>query len=62
MRPRTSAYAVWTLPEALWTLPQVIVTPHSAGQSASHAARVAAMFATNLRHWLRGEPLVHAVA
>jgi phosphoglycerate dehydrogenase-like enzyme len=46
----------------LWTLPQVIVTPHSAGQSASHAARVAAMFATNLRHWLRGEPLVHAVA
>ena len=46
----------------LWALPQVIVTPHSAGQSAGHAARVAALFATNLRHWLRDEPLLHAVA
>lgn len=45
----------------LWALPQVIVTPHSAGQSAGHAARVAGMFATNLRRWLRGEALVHAV-
>ena len=46
----------------LWALPQVIITPHCAGQSAGHAARVATMFATNLRHWLRGEPLAHAVA
>lgn len=46
----------------LWGLPNVIVTPHSAGQSAGHAARVAAMFADNLGRWLRGEALAHAVA
>lgn len=45
----------------LWRHPEVIVTPHSAGQSAGHAARVAAMFAANLRRWLRGQPLAHAV-
>ncbi len=46
----------------LWGLPGVIVTPHSAGQSAGHAARVAAIFADNLGRWLRGGPLQHAVA
>lgn len=45
----------------LWGHREVIVTPHSAGQSAGHAARVAAMFAANLSRWLRGEPLAHAV-
>lgn len=46
----------------LWGHPGVIVTPHSAGQSAGHAARVAAIFADNLGRWLRGEALRHAVA
>ncbi len=46
----------------LWGQPGVIVTPHSAGQSAGHAARVAAIFADNLARWLRGEALAHAVA
>jgi len=46
----------------LWGQPGVIVTPHSAGQSAGHAARVAAIFADNLGRWLRGEALAHVVA
>lgn len=46
----------------LWTLPGVIVTPHSAGYSDSHASRVAAIFAGNLQRWLQGQPLLHTVA
>lgn len=46
----------------LWGQPGVIVTPHSAGQSAGHAARVAEIFADNLGRWLRGEPLRHVAA
>ena len=45
----------------LWAQPGVIVTPHSAGQSAGHAARVATVFATNLSRWLHGQALLHAV-
>jgi phosphoglycerate dehydrogenase-like enzyme len=43
----------------LWTLPNVMLTPHSAGQSAGNAARVAALFTDNLGRWLRDEPLVN---
>jgi D-2-hydroxyacid dehydrogenase (NADP+) len=43
----------------LWTLPNVVVTPHSAGQSAGHATRTAALFLDNLRRWLADEPLRH---
>jgi D-2-hydroxyacid dehydrogenase (NADP+) len=43
----------------LWTLPGVIVTPHSAGQSAGNAARTAALFLENLGRWLAGAPLHH---
>lgn len=46
----------------LWGLPGIIATPHSAGQSAGHEARVAAIFADNLGRWLRGDALQHAVA
>jgi phosphoglycerate dehydrogenase-like enzyme len=45
----------------LWTQPGVIVTPHSAGYSDSHAPRVAAIFADNLRRWLAGAPLLHTI-
>ena len=44
----------------LWSLPQVIVTPHAAGHSDGHYARVAQMFLDNLQRWLAGEPLAHA--
>jgi phosphoglycerate dehydrogenase-like enzyme len=45
----------------LWALPEVIVTPHSAGYSDSHAPRVAALFGDNLRRWLQGLPMLHTV-
>ena len=45
----------------LWSLPGVIVTPHSAGFSDSHAPRVLALFCDNLRRWLHGEALAHRV-
>lgn len=43
----------------LWALPCVIVTPHSAGFSDSHAPRLVALFCDNLRRWLHGETLAH---
>ena len=46
---------------ALWSLPGVMVTPHIAGQSDGHAARVAAIFTANLRRFLQGQPLAHRV-
>jgi phosphoglycerate dehydrogenase-like enzyme len=46
----------------LWKWPNVIVTPHSAGYSDSHAPRVAAIFADNLQRWLQRQPLLHAIA
>ncbi len=46
---------------ALWALPNVILTPHSAGHSAGNATRVVALFASNLRRWLLGQPLAHGV-
>jgi len=51
------------LPETspLWNLPGVIVMPHSAGQAAGNAARVADIFIDNLARWLQGRPLRHAV-
>ena len=45
----------------LWRHPNVIVTPHSAGQSAGHATRVATIFSNNLKRWLNGRPLQHAI-
>jgi D-2-hydroxyacid dehydrogenase (NADP+) len=45
----------------LWALQNVMLTPHSAGQSAGNAAREAAIFTGNLGRWLRGEPLVNRV-
>lgn len=43
----------------LWAMPGVMVTPHSAGQSAGNAARTAALFVDNLGRWIRGEALAH---
>ena len=46
----------------LWSLPDVLVTPHSAGHSDGNEERVAAMFAENLRRWVRGIDLGNLVA
>jgi phosphoglycerate dehydrogenase-like enzyme len=45
----------------LWDLPNVIVTPHSAGGTALATQRAADMFAENLSHYLRSEPMVNEV-
>ncbi len=41
----------------LYTLPNVILTPHISGESVHYGARLAALFAANLRRYRRGEPL-----
>ncbi|WP_325340450.1 D-2-hydroxyacid dehydrogenase [Xylophilus sp.] len=46
----------------LWRLPNVIATPHSAGFSDGHAARVDAMFLDNLARWQAGQPLANVAA
>lgn len=46
----------------LWGLPGVIVSPHAAGQSDGHAARVEQIFLDNLARWRRGEALLNVAA
>jgi phosphoglycerate dehydrogenase-like enzyme len=41
----------------LWTLPNVLITPHTAGITPHYYARAAALFAENLKRYLRGERL-----
>lgn len=43
----------------IWSLPGVIATPHAAGHSDGHFARVAQMFLENLQRWLAGERLAN---
>ncbi len=43
----------------LWALDNVILTPHTAGLTPHYFARVAALLATNVTHWLAGAPLVN---
>jgi phosphoglycerate dehydrogenase-like enzyme len=43
----------------LWDLPGVILTPHNSAASRGNERRQAEAFLVNLRHWLRGEPLLH---
>ena len=45
----------------LWTLPNVIATPHSAGHSDGHAARVAEIFLDNLGRFCDGRVMVNKV-
>ena len=43
----------------LWALDNVILTPHTAGLTPHYFARVAALLATNVAHWLAGTPLIN---
>ena len=43
----------------LWALDNVILTPHTAGLTPHYFARVAAILATNVGHWLAGTDLVN---
>jgi phosphoglycerate dehydrogenase-like enzyme len=43
----------------LYGMPNVILTPHIAGVSVHYEARLAELFADNLRRYRAGEPLLH---
>ncbi|MBK8024799.1 MAG: D-2-hydroxyacid dehydrogenase [Chloroflexi bacterium] len=43
----------------LWSAPNLIISPHIAGFRADYHARVADLFATNLRRYLSGETLLN---
>ncbi len=45
----------------LWDFPNVILTPHTAGYSPIIAGRHLATLVENVRHFVRGEPLVNVV-
>ncbi len=47
--------------DGLWDEPNVILTHHTSGASPGNQERIADIFATNLRRYLRGEPLLHVV-
>jgi phosphoglycerate dehydrogenase-like enzyme len=55
------AHEPLALASPLWSLPNVIVTPHAAGHSDGHYARVAELFLTNLGRWINGVPLLNRV-
>lgn len=43
----------------LWEAPNLLITPHIAGNSPRFQERVFDLFSNNLRHYLRGEPLLN---
>ncbi len=45
----------------LWRLPNVIISPHTAGLSRRENERIVALFAENLRRYLRGDELISLV-
>lgn len=47
--------------DALWSMKNVIVTPHSSGFRSTHWDDVLALFAENLRRFLRGDALLNPV-
>lgn len=47
--------------DPLWEMDNVILTQHTAGVSPNNGDRIAAIFASNLRRYLDGQPLLHVV-
>jgi phosphoglycerate dehydrogenase-like enzyme len=45
----------------LWKHPSVLVSPHLSGDSAGWSDRIIALFESNLRAWIAGEPLRNVV-
>ena len=45
----------------LWGLPNVLISPHTAALSVRENERIVALFADNLRRYLRGEQLLSRV-
>ncbi len=57
------AFDIEPLPEddPLWSAPNLTITPHTSFKGAHNQDRVLAEFEENLRRFLRGEPLLHAL-
>jgi len=47
--------------DPLWEMPNVLLTQHTSGASAGNHDRIADIFATNLRRYLDGQPLLNVV-
>lgn len=45
----------------LWKLPNLIISPHIAGYTTTYNQKAAALFAENLRRYVKGEPLLNRV-
>lgn len=48
-------------PAELWQLPNVLITPHTSVGTDVQQARGIEIFCENLRHYLKGEPLVNVI-
>jgi phosphoglycerate dehydrogenase-like enzyme len=57
------AHSVEPLPadSPFWTAPNTIITPHNGASSPKSRERAFEYFATNLRHYLAGEPFINVV-
>ena len=47
--------------DPLWDHPNVLLTHHTSGASPGNQERIATIFASNLRRYVAGEPLLHVV-
>jgi phosphoglycerate dehydrogenase-like enzyme len=45
----------------LWGMPNVLITPHTAGETALYESRLVDIMVENIQRWERGEPFVHRV-
>jgi phosphoglycerate dehydrogenase-like enzyme len=49
------------LESPLWDMPNVLITPHTAGETAQYEKRLVDIIVENVRRWERGEPFIHRV-
>jgi phosphoglycerate dehydrogenase-like enzyme len=49
------------LESPLWDMPHVLITPHTAGETALYEKRLVDIIVENVRRWERGEPFIHRV-
>jgi phosphoglycerate dehydrogenase-like enzyme len=45
----------------LWGMPEVVIAPHTAALNPGEDRRIAELFVTNLKHWLKNERLLNVV-
>jgi phosphoglycerate dehydrogenase-like enzyme len=49
------------LESPLWDMSNVLITPHTAGETALYEKRLVDIIVENVRRWERGEPFIHRV-